>query len=230
MEERIVKEKGYLHIIVGQMFSGKSEETHKVVRRKRIAKKRVLVFKSIIDCRDNNVGENICVTHAGNIFKDVTAVSSAIEILKHIDLSDPPDDVIIEEGQFLGEKFIKIVLYLIDIGINVCVNSLLSDFKTNRFGYIHELIRYMDGISFLQAVCVVCGKDAIYSQAKKTEIIESSSQVHVGNEQEFEARCKDCFEYPPDYINQINEISKIHKEINGNGKAKHPRENILINN
>ena len=225
-----MKEKGYLHIIVGQMFSGKSEETHKVVRRKRIAKKRVLVFKSIIDCRDNNVGENICVTHAGNIFKDVIAVSSAIGILKHIDLSNPPDDVTIEEGQFLREEFIDVVLYLIDVGINVCVNSLLSDFNANRFGYIHELMRHADEISYLKAVCVVCGKEAIYSQAKKSEIIESSSQIHVGSELEFEARCRNCFEYPPDYTNRINRISKIHKEINGNGKAKHPRENILINN
>ena len=177
--------RGELTVIAGCMFSGKTEELIRLVHRARIARKKVRVFKSVLDARyskDNVVSHNL---------KDVeaTPVSSPAEIDSM--LSSEDEIIAIDEVQF----FDKTIIDYVEKWINkenrkVIAAGLNQDSKGRPFGPISELLAIADDIIKLNAICIKCGAIANKSQ----RIVKSDSQIMVGSTDAYEARCRNCWE------------------------------------
>ena len=177
---------GWIEVIAGVMFSGKSEELIRRLRRAVIAKKRVQVFKSHLD--DRYLGVQSVTTHDG-ISVEAIPVDSAGEIMRRL---HPDSEVIaIDEAQFLDEGIVDVATALAARGVRVIVAGTDTDFRGEPFGAMGQLMAVAEFVDKLQAICVICGDPACRNQ----RLIEGSPAVYdsptilVGGSESYEARC-----------------------------------------
>ncbi len=174
---------GWIEVIVGSMFSGKSEELIRRLNRARIARQKVQVFKPKIDAR-YSVEE--IASHSGQKH-DSTPVSSAAELMEQV---RPDTQVVgIDEGQFFDMEIIAAVNELADSGKRVIVAGLDQDYTGKPFEPMPQLLSVAEFITKTHAICVKCGSTANYSQ----RTVESEERVEVGASDKYEARCRKCF-------------------------------------
>ena len=182
---------GWIECICGSMFSGKSEELLRRIKRGVIAKQKVLLFKPSID---NRYDENRVSTHNGNSY-DSISIEKSSDILNFV--KDTKYDIIgIDEIQFFDNDIVKIINKLADDGIRVIVAGLDMDFKAEPFHPMQEIMAISEMVTKLHAVCNKCGKEASRSQrlingkpAKYDDPI-----VVIGASESYEARCRHCHE------------------------------------
>ena len=180
---------GWLEVICGPMFSGKSEEMIRRLRRAEIAGQRVVIFKPQIDDRYDATD---VVSHAGARMRAVP-VTSVAEIAAH---AQSFDVVGIDEAQFLGEGVVSLALGLADDGTRVIVAGLDQDFRRLPFGPMPALLSHAEFVDKLQAVCHRCGGPATTTQrlVDGRPAPYSGETVVVGAAEQYEARCRGCHE------------------------------------
>ncbi len=175
---------GWIEVIVGPMFSGKSEELIRRLRRAEIARQRVQIFKPVIDQR---YAVNEIVSHSGLGIRSDN-VRTAAEVLERV---EPRTEVIgIDEGQFLGERLVEVCMQLADTGKRVIVTGLDTDYLGRPFEPIPRLLAVAEEITKLLAICVRCGNPAVHTQ----RLVASEELIVVGASGTYEARCRRCFE------------------------------------
>ena len=174
---------GWIEVIVGSMFSGKSEELIRRMKRANIARQKVQVFKPKID---NRFSAEEIASHSG--LKHLSMpVSTAREMLANI---KPDTQVVgIDEGQFFDMEIVNAVNFLANRGMRVIVAGLDQDYAGNPFEPMPQLLSIAEFITKTHAICVKCGGTANYSQ----RTVESDSRVEVGASDKYEARCRRCF-------------------------------------
>jgi thymidine kinase len=175
---------GWIEVVCGPMFSGKSEELIRRLRRSRIARKRVQVFKPAID--DRYSADEI-VSHGDQRMKS-EAVNSAKEILEKLDWRSQV--VGVDESNFFGPDLVEIVTRLADAGKQVIVAGLDTDFMGRPFPPMPDLLCLAESITKTLAICVRCGNPAKHTQ----RLVESADLIVVGTAGMYEARCRRCFE------------------------------------
>ena len=184
---------GWIEVVSGVMFSGKSEELLRRVRRALIAKKSVQVFKSHLDDRYGGVFQ--VSSHDGHEI-DALPVSSSVQIAEQI---RPESQVVaIDEAQFLDDGIVSVVNALADRGVRVIVAGTDMDFRGDPFGPMSKLLAIAERIDKLHAICVVCGDLATRNQRLidgKPAPAEGPT-IQVGGSESYEARCRKCHEVP----------------------------------
>jgi thymidine kinase len=185
---------GWIEVVVGPMFSGKSEELIRRLRRAEIARQRVQIFKPTIDSR---FAANEIVSHSGlGIPSD--NVSKASEIMEKL---QPRTEVVgIDEAQFLGEEVVEVCTKLANLGKRVIVAGLDTDFRGRPFEPMPRLLAVAEEITKLLAICVRCGNPAVHTQ----RLVENDELIVVGASGAYEARCRRCFEPNPAHARQEN--------------------------
>ena len=180
---------GWLEVICGPMFSGKSEETIRRLRRAEIAGQRVVIFKPRIDDRFD--GADV-VSHAGARMRAVP-VSSVAELLARVQGSNV---VGIDEVQFFEPAIVPAALELAEAGARVVAAGLDQDFRRLPFGPIPELLSHAELVDKLQAVCHRCGGPATTTQrlVDGRPAPYAGETVLVGAAEQYEARCRGCHE------------------------------------
>jgi thymidine kinase len=177
---------GCIEVICGSMFSGKSEELIRRLRRAQIARQKVQVFKPVVDDRYSH--EHIVSHNDQRIPSE--SVRAAREILGR---TDPDTQVVgIDEAQFLGMDLVAVCECLADEGKRVIVAGLDQDFRGRPFEPIPQLLAVAEYITKTMAVCMVCGSPANKSQ----RLVNSDERVVVGAEGAYEPRCRSCFRPP----------------------------------
>jgi thymidine kinase len=184
---------GWMEVIAGSMFSGKTEELLRRVRRATIARKRVQVFKSHLD--DRYAGLWAVSSHDRRTF-DATPVDSSSQILLRL---DPMAQVIaIDEVQFLDAGIVRVVSGLADRGRRVIMAGIDTDFRGEPFGPMPQLMAMAEVVDKLHAICVLCGSPASRTQ----RLLEgkpapyNSPTIMVGAADSYEARCRACHQVP----------------------------------
>ena len=175
---------GWIEVVCGPMFSGKSEELIRRLRRAEIARQRVQIFKPVIDQRyssDHIVSHNDLRIHSD-------CVSTAAEAQSKIDLRT--EVIGIDEAQFLGEAVVEMVVRLADMGKRIIIAGLDTDYLGRPFHPMPELLAVADEITKTLAICMQCGNPAKHTQ----RLIASEDLIVVGAEGMYEARCRRCFE------------------------------------
>jgi thymidine kinase len=175
---------GWIEVICGPMFSGKSEELMRRLRRARIARKRVQVFKPMID--DRYSADEI-VSH-GDVRMKSEVVQGAADILRTLDWRSQV--VGIDEANFMGRELIEVANQLADSGKQVIVAGLDTDFMGRPFAPVPELLAHAESIVKTLAICMRCGNPAKHTQ----RLVESDELIVVGAAGMYEARCRRCFE------------------------------------
>ncbi|HVF50907.1 MAG TPA: thymidine kinase [Pyrinomonadaceae bacterium] len=174
---------GWIEVIAGSMFSGKSEELIRRLRRAKIARQKVQVFKPKIDVR---FSLDHIVSHSEMRHESVP-VESAAELLA---LVEPTTDVVgIDEGQFFDNELVAVVNQLAGRGVRVIIAGLDQDYTGRPFEPMPQLLAIAEYITKTHAICVRCGQPANYSQ----RIVEVEGRVVVGAGNAYEARCRRCF-------------------------------------
>ncbi len=175
---------GWIEVVVGPMFSGKSEELIRRLRRAEFARQRVQIFKPAIDQR---YSVNEIVSHSGlGIASD--NVNKASEIMDKV---QPRTEVVgIDEAQFLGDDVVDVCTKLANLGKRVIVAGLDTDYLGRPFEPMPRLLAVAEEITKLLAICVRCGNPAVHTQ----RLVESEELVVVGASGIYEARCRRCFE------------------------------------
>ncbi|MFQ5742596.1 MAG: thymidine kinase [Acidobacteriota bacterium] len=176
--------RGWIEVICGSMFSGKSEELIRRLRRAEIARQKVQVFKPRLDDRFD---EDHIVSHNRQRLPSQRVATSA-ELLEAV--GEDTRVVGIDEAQFYDDGLVKTCQRLADEGRRVIVAGLDQDFRGLPFEPIPQLLAVAEYITKTQAICVRCGAPANYSQ----RIIASNERVVVGAEDVYEARCRACFD------------------------------------
>lgn len=196
---------GRIEVITGVMFSGKSEELLRRVRRALIARKRVQVFKSQLDDRYGGIGT--VTSHDGQEVPAIP-VSSSVEIAERV----RPDTqvVAIDEAQFLDEGVVRVANRLADEGRRVILSGTDMDFKGEPFGPVPALLAVAERIDKLHAICVVCGELASRNQrlVDGTPAPAEGPVIQVGGFESYEARCRPCHEVPSAADDQMPLLSQ----------------------
>jgi len=174
---------GWIEVIVGSMYSGKTEELIRRLRRAQIARQRVAIFKPAIDDR---FGRDQIVSHS-ELRIPSRAVSTARDVLRH---AHEAQVIGIDEGQFLGPDLVKVCERLARRGKRVIVAGLDQDYLGKPFEPMPQLLAIAEYITKTLAICVVCGSPANRSYRKKRR----TARVVVGGADLYEARCRRCFE------------------------------------
>lgn len=174
---------GWIEVIVGSMFSGKSEELIRRLNRARIARQKVQVFKPMIDAR-YSVEE--IASHSGQKH-DSKPVSTAVEIMRNVE--EDTQVVGIDEGQFFDAEIADVANQLANCGMRVIVAGLDQDYTGTPFGPMPHLLSIAEFITKIHAICVKCGQTANYTQ----RTVDSDALVEVGASDKYEARCRKCF-------------------------------------
>jgi thymidine kinase len=175
-------QRGWIEVICGSMFSGKTEELIRRLRRAQIAKQRVEIFKPKIDVRyseDSVVSHNETAIHS-------TPVDSSLNILL---LTGDVDVVGIDEAQFFDTGLTEVCNKLADQGIRVIVAGLDMDFTGKPFGPMPSLLACAEHITKVHAICMQCGGLAQYSHRK----VASAKLVLLGEKDEYEPLCRECY-------------------------------------
>ncbi|HEV2763555.1 MAG TPA: thymidine kinase [Pyrinomonadaceae bacterium] len=174
---------GWIEVIAGSMFSGKSEELIRRLRRARIARQKVQVFKPKIDDR---FSLDHIVSHS-EMRHESTAVASAAEILARVETGT--EVVGIDEGQFFDHDLVDVANELARRGVRVIVAGLDQDYTGRPFEPMPQLLAVAEFITKTHAICVRCGQTANYSQ----RTVQVEGRVVVGAADAYEARCRRCF-------------------------------------
>ena len=179
---------GYIEVVVGPMYSGKSEELIRRLKRAKIAKQNVIVFKPSIDNRYSN--EDV-VSHSGISIKAV-AINHPEEMLDYID--NKTQVVGIDEVQFFANEVVEIAVKMADMGIRVIAAGLDLDFKAEPFGPVPGILARAEFVDKLQAVCVKCGSPATRTQRLINGMPAKADDpiIQVGASEAYEARCRKC--------------------------------------
>ncbi len=175
---------GWIEVICGPMFSGKSEELIRRLRRAEIARQRVQIFKPGIDQR---YSEDHIVSHSDLKIGSVN-VRDAAELEAKLDRR--VEVIGIDEAQFLGEGIIDTVVRLADIGKRIVIAGLDTDYLGRPFHPMPELLAVADEITKTLAICMQCGNPAKHTQ----RLVASEDLIVVGAAGMYEARCRRCFE------------------------------------
>ena len=184
---------GWIEVISGVMFSGKSEELIRRVRRGVIARRRVQVFKSHLDSR--YAGLYSVTSHDGTEF-EASPVDSAAEIFR---LVRPDTQIVgIDEAQFLDPDIVPVATTLASRGVRVILAGTDTDFRGEPFGAMGELMAVAELVDKLQAICVVCGDPACRNQRliNGRAARYDSPTIMVGGRESYEARCRHCHQVP----------------------------------
>jgi thymidine kinase len=175
---------GWIEVICGPMFSGKSEELIRRLRRAVIARKRVQVFKPSLD--DRYSADEI-VSH-GDMRMKSEVIAKPAEILERLDWRT--EVIGIDEANFLGEGLIEVAGRLADSGKQVIVSGLDTDYMGRPFPPVPELLCLAESITKTLAICMRCGNPAKHTQ----RLVASEELIVVGAAGMYEARCRRCFE------------------------------------
>ena len=175
---------GWIEIVCGPMFSGKSEELIRRLRRARIARKRVQVFKPALDDR---YSLDEIVSHGDQRMKS-EPVNGAQEILQKLDWRTQV--VGVDESNFFGPDLVDIASQLADSGKQVLIAGLDTDYLGRPFSPMPELLCLAESITKTLAICMRCGNPAKHTQ----RLVESDDLIVVGATGMYEARCRRCFE------------------------------------
>jgi thymidine kinase len=186
-------QQGWIEVITGVMFSGKSEELIRRVRRALIAKRKVQVFKSALD--DRYAGVRTISSHAGS---DVEAipVRSSLEVASKV---MPGVQVVgIDEVQFLDEGIVDVISALADGGVRVIAAGIDMDFRGEPFGPMPRLLTVAETVDKLHAICLMCGNPATRNQrlVNGEPAPYEGPTIQVGGDEAYEARCRGCHEVP----------------------------------
>ncbi len=184
---------GHIEVIAGVMFSGKSEELIRRLRRAVIARKKVQVFKSHLD--DRYIGLHSVTTHDG-ITVEAQPVDSSAEIIRLI--RDDTEVAAIDEAQFLDHGIVGVCTTLADRGLRVVLAGTDTDFRGEPFGAMPELMAVAEIVDKLHAICMNCGEDACRNQRMidgKPARYDSAT-IMVGGSETYEARCRTCHDVP----------------------------------
>jgi thymidine kinase len=185
---------GLVEVIAGSMFSGKTEELIRRLRRAKIARQQIQVFKPAVDTR---FSETKVTSHSGSDF-EATAVNSSSDILELV--KEDTTVVAIDEAQFFDMEIIQVVHHLADQGVRVLVGGLDMDFRGEPFGPMPVLMAQAERVDKLHAICMVCGDSASRTQ----RLIDGKPAryddpiVVVGASELYEARCRLHHEVPRD--------------------------------
>ncbi len=207
---------GGVEVVCGPMFSGKTEELIRRVKRAQIAKQRVQIFKPAIDVRYD---VKKVVSHS-DIKIESEPVEKAVDILLRI--KDTTRVIAIDEIQFFDMDIVKVVTKLANRGFRVICAGLDLDYKAEPFGPMPELLARADSVQKIQAICTVCGAPATRSQ----RLSDCQDTVLLGEKDAYDARCRAHYFYEPDdeqvrlpireEVNNIVGIEKEPQEINLN--------------
>jgi thymidine kinase len=177
---------GWIEVICGPMFSGKSEELIKRIRRAQIARRRVQIFKHGSDARYDATS---IVSHSQQSLPGI-AVTDVADILGLVD--DRTELVAIDEGQFFGPEIVDVTNRLANQGKRVIVAGLDLDYRGEPFGPMPQLICSAEYVTKQLAICMVCGDPANFTQ----RLTKATAQVVVGAAETYEARCRRHYEPP----------------------------------
>lgn len=188
---------GWIEVVCGPMFSGKSEELIRRLRRAEIARQRVQIFKPGID---NRYGDDHIVSHSSLKIrsygvKDATELESKLDIRTEV--------IGIDEAQFLGDGVVDLVIRLADMGKRIIIAGLDTDYLGRPFHPMPELLAVADEITKTLAICMQCGNPAKHTQ----RLVASEELIVVGAAGMYEARCRRCFE--PNLAKMEVEKSKV---------------------
>ncbi len=176
---------GWIEIICGSMFSGKTEELIRRLKRAQFARQRVEIFKPAIDQR---YSQQDVVSHDENAIPS-TPVDAAEQILL---LAGDADVIAIDEAQFFGMELVAVCQHLANDGKRVLVAGLDQDYLGQPFEPIPQLMAVAEHVTKLHAICMVCGAPANHSQ----RLAANDQRVLLGAEDVYEPRCRRCFEKP----------------------------------
>jgi thymidine kinase len=178
---------GWIEVITGSMFSGKSEELIRRIRRAQIARQPVQIFKPRVDDR---FGEDEIVSHS-EMKLPSEVVGSAAEIL---DRTRPETEVVgIDEGQFFDASLVAVADALADRGLRVIVAGLDQDYRGRPFEPMPQLLAIAEYVDKTLAICMRCGAPANRTQ----RLVPATDRVVVGGAHVYEARCRHCFQPGP---------------------------------
>ncbi|MBK5292909.1 MAG: thymidine kinase [Acidobacteriia bacterium] len=180
----LIHNTGWIEVVCGPMFSGKSEELIRRLRRAMIARKRVQVFKPVIDDR---YSKSEIVSHA-DVRMQSLVVSGASEILSKLDWRTQV--VGVDEANFMGMELIEVAGQLADSGKQVIIAGLDTDYLGRPFPPVPDLLAMAESITKTLAVCMRCGNPAKHTQ----RLVGSEDLIEVGAAGQYEARCRRCFE------------------------------------
>lgn len=186
---------GWVEVICGSMFSGKTEELIRRLKRARIARQKVQIFKPSVDTRFR---EDAVVSHDENALES-HPVSTAAQIVL---LADGADVVGIDEGQFFDIELVEVAETLALQGQRVIVAGLDQDFTGKPFEPMPQMMAIAEYVTKLHAVCVVCGAPANHSQ----RLVADHAQVLVGARESYEPRCRHCFRPTPQTPTQSDAV------------------------
>ena len=178
------KKYGCIEIICGPMFSGKTEELIRRLKRSIIAKKKILVFKPKID---NRYSDDCIVTHNNNSIESIS-IDDGLE--KNIlTLSKDINTIGIDEVQFFNKEIVSICIELSKRGKRIIASGLDKDFKGQPFGIMPNLLCEAESVTKLNAICNKCGDYAYFTK----RISDNKKQIVLGESDIYEANCRDCF-------------------------------------
>ncbi|PEN05248.1 thymidine kinase [Longimonas halophila] len=186
MEPHIVdrtRNAGWIEVVCGSMFSGKTEELIRRLRRARIARQETIAFKPALDTR---YSDDEVVSHDETALPTVPVESAASMIRQ----ADGADVVGIDEAQFFGNDLVEACQTLAARGVRVVVAGLDQDYKGQPFEPIPQLMAIAEHVTKLHAICVQCGAPANHSQ----RIVPGDERVLLGATEAYEPRCRDCFQ------------------------------------
>ena len=175
---------GWIEVICGPMFSGKSEELIRRLRRAEIARQRVQIFKPLIDRRysDDHIVSHSDLKIRSDSVKDSADLESKLDLRTEV--------IGIDEAQFLGEGIVDAVVRLADMGKRIVIAGLDTDYLGRPFHPMPELLAVADEITKTLAICMQCGNPAKHTQ----RLVASEQLIVVGAAGMYEARCRRCFE------------------------------------
>ncbi|MFS0881873.1 thymidine kinase [Metabacillus niabensis] len=204
----VMKQSGWLEVICGSMFSGKSEELIRRVRRAQFAKQEVKVFKPAID---NRYSEEEVVSHNGTAIIS-KPIKSSKEIFDHI--SENTDLIAVDEVQFFDEDICHVLTLLANQGYRVIAAGLDQDFRGEPFSVVPQLMAVAELVTKLQAVCSVCGSPASRTQRLINGKPASYDDpiILVGASESYEPRCRHHHEVPGKPVVDLKMLNR--NEIN----------------
>ncbi|MBD67016.1 MAG: thymidine kinase [Halobacteriovoraceae bacterium] len=194
---------GVIEVVCGPMFSGKTEELIRRVKRAQIAKQRVQIFKPAIDIRYD---ETKVVSHSSQAI-DSQPVAKSTDIL--INLRDTTRVVAIDEVQFFDQGIIKVVEKLANRGYRVICAGLDLDYRAVPFGPMPELLAMADNVQKIQAICTVCGAPATRSQ----RLSDCADTVLLGEKDAYDARCRAHYYFEPEDMSMRLPIKEEVEEV-----------------
>lgn len=174
---------GRIEVVCGSMFSGKTEELIRRMKRAKFAKQKVEIFKPSIDTR---YSDEEVVSHDRNSIRSTPIESSGAILLLSADI----DVVGIDEAQFFDDGLIDVCNELSNRGVRVIVAGLDMDFKGKPFGPIPQLCAIADEVTKVHAICVKCGSLAYISH----RLVHNDRRVMLGEKDEYEPLCRECYQ------------------------------------